>query len=94
MTKRGNRYAVAVEYVSKYVVLVPVMNHTAEILATALMTEVVFRFGPFRELITHGAPEFTGHLMEDFMHLLQAHQNITVPYRPNLAGQVERLLRT
>lgn len=32
--------------------------------------------------------------MEDLMYLLQANQNIPVPYRPNLVGQVERFQRT
>lgn len=43
VTKNGNRYAVAfVEYVNTYVVLVPVKIHTAEILASVLITEVAF----------------------------------------------------
>lgn len=58
------------------------------------MTEAVFLFGPFHELITDGAPEFTGQLMEGLMYLLQAHQNIPVPYRTYLVGQVERFQRT
>eukprot|EP00644_Phytophthora_capsici_P007162 jgi/Phyca11/112333/e_gw1.22.482.1 len=58
------------------------------------MREIVLKFGPFRELLTDGAPELTSHLIEELVELLQAHQTNPVPYRPQLVGLVERFNRT
>ncbi|OWZ09634.1 LOW QUALITY PROTEIN: Enzymatic Polyprotein [Phytophthora megakarya] len=91
----GERYVVAaVEYVTRYAVACCVTQHTAESVAAFLMQEVVLRFGAFRELLTDGAPEMTGKVIEDLVTLLQAQQVTPVPYRPQLVGLVERFHRT
>eukprot|EP00644_Phytophthora_capsici_P010828 jgi/Phyca11/104618/e_gw1.9.585.1 len=58
------------------------------------MKDVVLKFGPFRELLTDGAPELTGRVIEELVELLQAQQTNPVPYRPQLVGLVERFNRT
>lgn len=94
-TDGGERLVVAaVEYVTRYAVATTVKQHTAENVAEFLMRQVVLKFGPFRELLTDGAPELTGHLIEKLVELLQAHQTNPVPYRPQLVGLVERFNRT
>ncbi|GMF60857.1 unnamed protein product [Phytophthora fragariaefolia] len=91
----ADRYVIAaVEYVTRYVVASCVTQHTAESVATFLMQEVVLRFGAFRELLSDGAPEFVGKVIEELVELLQAHQVNPVPYRPQLVGLVERFHRT
>ncbi|OWZ10377.1 Gag-pol fusion protein, partial [Phytophthora megakarya] len=91
----GDRYVVAaVEYVTRYVVASCVTEHTAETLATFIMQEIVLKFGVFRELLTDGAPEMTGKVIEELVQLLQAQQINPVPYRPQLVGLVERFHRT
>ncbi|KAE9033723.1 hypothetical protein PR002_g8518 [Phytophthora rubi] len=89
----GPRYVIsAVEYVTRYVVAVAVKQHEAEHVAEFLMRHVVLKFGPFRELLTDGAPELTGKVIEKLFTMLQA-QN-PVPYRPQMIGLVERFHRT
>eukprot|EP00644_Phytophthora_capsici_P011242 jgi/Phyca11/110369/e_gw1.18.234.1 len=58
------------------------------------MKRVVLKFGPFRELLTDGAPELTGRVIEELVVLLQAQQTTPVPYRPQMVGLVERFNRT
>ncbi|OWZ03214.1 Retrovirus Polyprotein [Phytophthora megakarya] len=94
-TDGGKRYVVAaVEYVTRYAVAATVKQHTADMVAEFLMRNVVLKFGPFRELLTDGAPELTGHVIEELVELLQAHQKNPVPYRPQMIGLVERFNRT
>ncbi|OWZ06759.1 Gag-pol fusion protein [Phytophthora megakarya] len=91
----GQRYVLAaVEYVTRYAVAAAVTQHTAESVARFLMKHVVLRFGPFRELLTDGAPELTGYAIEKLVTLLQAEQTTPVPYRPQMIGLVERFHRT
>ncbi|KAE8964252.1 hypothetical protein PR002_g29031 [Phytophthora rubi] len=91
----GPRYVIAaLEYVTRYAVAVTVKQHTFENVAEFLMKHVVLRFGPFRELLTDGAPELTGKVIEELVVLLQAQQINPVPYRPQMIGLVERFHRT
>ncbi|OWZ13180.1 LOW QUALITY PROTEIN: hypothetical protein PHMEG_00013541 [Phytophthora megakarya] len=87
----GQRHVIAaLGYVRRYAVAAAVEDHTAESVAAFLMKNVVLRFGPFRELLTDGIPERTGHAIEELVQLLQAKQTDLVPYRPQLIGLVER----
>ncbi|KAE8953240.1 hypothetical protein PR001_g32958, partial [Phytophthora rubi] len=82
------------EYVTRYAVARSVVKHTADNVAAFLMDEVVLKFGVFRELLTDGAPEMTGRVIELLVNLLQAKQTNPVPYRPQMIGLVERFHRT
>ncbi|GMF56253.1 unnamed protein product [Phytophthora fragariaefolia] len=89
------RYVItAVEYVTRYVVAVVVKQHEAEHVAEFLMRQVVLWHGPFRELLTDGAPELTGKGIETLVAMLQAQQENPVPYRPQMIGLVGRFHRT
>ena len=95
VTPRGHRYVVVlVEYLSKMVVAVPVKTHDAATVAQVLLDQVVFRFGPFRELMCDNAAEFVSVVVRELIELLQAKQQTPVPYRPNLLGLVELFNRT
>ncbi|KAE8980862.1 hypothetical protein PR002_g23987 [Phytophthora rubi] len=91
----GQRYVIAaLEYVTRYAVAATVVEHTAKSVATFLLKEVVLRFGPFRELLTDGAPELTGKAIEQLVLLMQSKQINPVPYRPQMIGLVERFHRS
>ncbi|KAJ8569039.1 hypothetical protein ON010_g6222 [Phytophthora cinnamomi] len=55
---------------------------------------VVLKFGDFREILTDGAPELTGKVIEQLVIMLQAQQVNPVPYRSQMIGLVERFHRT
>ncbi|KAG1699798.1 hypothetical protein DVH05_028586 [Phytophthora capsici] len=91
----GERYVIAaLEYVTRYAVACCAVKHTAEDIAKFLMEEVVLKFGVFRELLTDGAPELTGNVIDELVSLLQARQINPVPYRPQMVGLVDRFHRT
>lgn len=95
MADGGQRYVIAaVEYVTRYAVAATVHRHTAEDVAEFLTRQVVLRFGPFREVLTDGAPELTGRAIEQLVVMLQTQQTNPVPYRPQMVGLVERFHRT
>jgi hypothetical protein len=95
MADGGQQYVIAaLEYVTRYAVAAAVVQHTAESVADFLLREVVLRFGPFRELLTDGAPELTGKAIDQLVVMLQARQTNPVPYRPQMVGLVERFHRT
>ncbi|KAE9190778.1 hypothetical protein PF002_g24674 [Phytophthora fragariae] len=91
----GERYVIAaLEYVTRYAVARSVTRHTADDVATFLMEDVVLKFGAFRELLTDGAPEMTGLVLDQLVSRLQAKQTNPVPYRPQMIGLVERFHRS
>eukprot|EP00644_Phytophthora_capsici_P018986 jgi/Phyca11/133316/e_gw1.413.2.1 len=93
--EHGQRYVIAaLEYVTRYAVATTVESHEASKVADFLMKEIILKFGPFRELLTDGAPELTGKVIEELVRLLQAQQTNPVPYRPQMIGLVERFHRT
>jgi len=80
-TDGGQRFViVALEYVTRYAVARTCTRHTVEGVATFLLEEVVLRFGSFRELLTDGAAELTGEVIEQLVVLIQAEQINPVPY--------------
>jgi hypothetical protein len=95
MSDRGDRYVVAaVEYVTRYAVAITTNQHTAETIAEFLMRQMIQKFGLFRELLTDGAPELAGKVMEQLVVMLQARQTNPVPYWPQMIGLVKRFHRT
>ncbi|KAE9018687.1 hypothetical protein PR003_g14858 [Phytophthora rubi] len=91
----GERYVIAaLGYVTRYAVARSVTRHTADDVATFIMEDVVLKFGAFRELLTDGAPEMTGLVLDQLVSLLQAKQTNPVPYRPQMIGLVERFHRS
>lgn len=72
----------AVEYGTRYPVATTVQQHTADKVTEFLMRHVVLNFGPFRGLLTDGAPELTSKVIERLVVLLQTRQTNPVPYRP------------
>ncbi|GMF39151.1 unnamed protein product [Phytophthora fragariaefolia] len=91
----GERYVIAaLEYVTRYAVAKCVTRHTAENVAVFLVEDVVLKFGIFRKLLTDGAPETVGKVIEKLVDVLQAKQTTPVPYRPQIVCLVERFHRS
>ncbi|KAE9271212.1 hypothetical protein PF001_g28476 [Phytophthora fragariae] len=95
VTDKGNRYVVAaVDYATRYAVVVAVPSHRAPDIANFIVEKLVMVYGPMRELVMDGAPELNGAVVEALVNALQAKQLTPVPYRPALLGLVERFHRT
>jgi hypothetical protein len=69
--------------------LVPSVDNTAQSAAEALLT-VFGRYGAAFYLRSDNAPNFAGHVMAAFRHILDTSADFTIPYRPQSNGIVER----
>ena len=93
--QKGERYILSIiNCFSRYLILVPLRDHTATTVSRALYERVVGYFGcPWKILLDRGA-EFTGRIWTELMELLGTQQLLTSPYYPRGNGIVERSLRT
>ena len=94
-TRAGNRYVMVVsDYFSKFTDAYPLRNHTARVVAHALVTRWIVYHGVPHEILTDQGPEFESSLFKRLASLLQTRKIRTSPYRPQTDGQVERFNRT
>ena len=67
------------EYVTRFAVTVVLRTRTANEIARAFLDHVVFVFGPCRELMLDGAPEFKSSLFEQICTLIQVDLTRYIP---------------
>jgi len=92
---RGNLYILMlVDHFSKWAEAILLPNHTAPVVARALMNQVFVRFGVPRQLLSDRGPEFESVLFSELMRLLQIDKLRTTAYKPSTNGIVERFHRT
>ena len=82
-SRRGERYILSiVDYFTKYLILVPLKDHTAPTVSKALYEWVVGYFGCPRKILSDRGTEFTGRIRTDLMDLLGVQRVLTPPYYP------------
>ena len=93
-SKKGERYILSIiDYFSKYLILVPLRDHTATTVTRALYERVVGYFGCPRKILSDRGTAFTGRIWGELMNL-GVQQVLTSPYYPQGNGIVERSHRT
>ena len=65
---------------SKYTILIPSSNHTANTVSEALMRHVIPYFGPLRRLLSDCGLEFISAIWTKLLHSLGIQQVLTSPY--------------
>ena len=91
----GNRYVVGfIDAYTKFAVLVPTSDHTAETISQVVMKNLVAVHGPPEVLVSDGAPEFVGTIQTELYKGLGVIRKVISPYHPQANGQIERLFRT
>jgi hypothetical protein len=83
-----------VDHFSKWAEAIPLTNHTASVVARALMIHVFSRFGAPRQLLTDRGPEFESELFARLMQWMEIDKLRTTAYKPSTNGVVERFHRT
>lgn len=78
------------EYRSRYSLTEPLPNHRADIVAEFIWRRIVNVFGPFRELLSDGAPEMVGTFVKDILAAKEARALQPSPYRPKMMELLER----
>ena len=79
---------------SRYLMLVPLRDHTATTVSRALFERVIGYFGCPQRILSDRGTEFTGQAWTELMELLGILQMLTSPYYPQGNGIIERSHRT
>jgi transposase InsO family protein len=94
-SSRQNQFILTiVDHFSKWGEAIPLANHTAPVVAKALMVHVFSRFGTPLQLLTDRGPEFESQLFAQLMKWLEVDKLRTTAYKPSTNGVVERFHRT
>ena len=83
-----------VDCFSKYTILVPTSNHTANTISEGLMRHVIPYFGTPRRLLTDRGQEFISAIRTKLLRSLGIQQVLTSPYHPEGNAINERSHRT
>ena len=92
--RRHEFVIVFVDCFSRYTVLVPASNHTADTVSEALLRHVVPYFGTPRRLLSDRGREFVGEVWGKLTHSLGIQRLLTSPYHPEGNSINERSHRT
>lgn len=79
---------------SKYAVLVPVHSYSAEETVAVILNRVATNFGLPEQLHSDRGSAFASKLQEAVCNATGTVRRLTVAYRPQANGQIERLFRT
>ena len=94
-SSRGNQFILTlVDHFSKWAEAIPLANHTAPVVARALMIHVFSRFGAPLQLLTDRGPELESELFAQLMKWMEIDKLRTTPYKPSTNGVAERFHRT
>ena len=92
---RRHEFAIVFVYCfSRYSILVPASNHTANTVSDALLRHVVPYFGTPRRLLSDRGREFVGEVWAGLTHSLEIQRLLTSPYHPEGNSINERSHRT
>ena len=94
-TKDGYRFVLSVmDCFSRYVILIPLWQHTAEAVSRALYENVIAYFGVPQCILSDRGAEFRGMVWESLLDLLGIKRHMTSPYYPQGNALIERMHRT
>ena len=85
---------VFVDCYSRYTILVPASNHTANTVSDSLLRHVIPYFGTPRRLLSDSGREFVGEVWGKLMRSLGVQRVLTSPYHPEGNAINERSHRT
>jgi len=94
-SKRGNEYIITIiDIFSKWAEAIPVRNHTAEVVAKALMEKIICKFGAPLRILSDQGREFESALFKELCERMEIQKIRSSPYQPTTNGCVERFHRT
>ena len=95
LSSQSNKYILTlVDHFSKWAEAIPLRNHTAPVVAKALMTHVLSRFGAPCQLLTDRGAEFESELFSQLMSWIGTDKLQTTVFKPSTNATVERFHRT
>ena len=90
-SRQGSRYLlVCVDHLTRYTVLAPLQNKTAEAVAHALVTQVFLKHGSPKVILSDNGLEFKNSVAKEICSQFNVTQAFITPYHPASNGLVER----
>lgn len=87
----GNRYALTIQCdLSKYVVIRPIIDKSAEAVAKAFVESVILIYGAPSVIRTDQGTEYKNELFDRISNLLDFKHRLSAPYHPQTIGGLER----
>ena len=78
---------------SNFTIFTPVRSRDAQSVVEALIYRVIYLFGPPRQIICDEAAEFTSHIVQAILHMLNCILKVISPYNHG-SSKVERQIKT
>lgn len=94
VSSNGSRYILSIlDDLTRFLVVIPLTDHTAETIAHAMVTRFVCIFGAPEELLSDNAPEFNSALIKEIRKIFKIKKISITAYHPQ-ANIVERTHQT
>ena len=95
VTPRYNRYILTmIDYYTRWVIFSPLRDAKAVDVVTAVMDQLVHKYGLPKSIVSDRGSQFTGGLFQRLVARLRVGHNMTTPYHPQANGRIERVHRT
>ena len=78
---------------TNFAIITPLRSRDAQSVAEALIYQVIYLFGPWRQTICDEAAEFTSHIVQTILHMLNCKLKVISPYNHG-SSKVERQIKT
>ena len=78
---------------TNFTIFTPLRSRDAQSVAEALIYRVIYLFGPPRQIICDDAAEFTSHVLQAILHMLNCKLKVISPYNHG-SSKVERQIKT
>ena len=90
-TSEGNVYVLTMQCLfSKYMVMVPIPDQTAETVAKAIIKHLICIYGCPEEILSDLRKNFVSKVNKEVMKHFGIKRTFTTPYRPSSNGSIER----
>ena len=77
---------------TNFTIITPLRSRDAQSVAEALIYQVIYLFGPPRQIICDKAAEFTSHIVQAILHMLNCKLKVISPYNHG-SSKVERQIK-
>ena len=78
---------------TNFTIVTPLRSRDAQSVAEALIYRMIYLFGPPRQIICDEAAEFTSHIVQTILHMLNCKLKVISPYNHG-SSKVERQIKT
>ena len=78
---------------TNFSIVTPLRSRDAQAVSEALIYQVIYLFGPPRQIICDEAAEFTSHIIQSILHMLNCKLKVISPYNYG-SSKVKRQIET